>query len=38
MAAIVDNATSSHDTSGTYSVCKEEEDRKEYTHITPYGP
>ena len=38
MAAVADNATDSHDKSGTYSICKEEEDRIEYTHIIPSGP
>ena len=38
MAAVAGKATSSHDRSGTYSMCKEEEDRIEYTLIIPSRP
>ena len=38
MAAVADKATSPCDRYGTYSICKEEEDRREYTHIIVHGP
>ena len=38
MAAVANKATNSHDKSGMYSICKEENDRIEYTHIIPCRP
>ena len=38
MAAVASKTTPSRDRSGTYSICKEEEDRIEYTCIIPSGP
>ena len=38
MAAVTNNATSYCDRSGTYSICKEEDDRIEYTCIIPDRP
>ena len=38
ITTVAKKATGSGNRSGMYSICNEEEDRREYTHISPHGP